>query len=924
MPAWAAAPLALIGCGLVLNIAIGQVVRNVLHWPIYLDSIGTIVAGALGGPIIGAATGALSNVVWGLVFADPRIIPYAIPAACIGVAAALAAQFDAFRHLLWAILAGLLTGVIAALISAPISAYLLEGAPGGGAGTLGAILDATSANLLQAATLDGFLSDPFDKAVSFAIGLVILRYVPAALLDRFAVLRMTARRQRINARFGLAVALSVLAFVFSLVFLPAFGRNVYVVFYLAVALSAWRAGFRPAVLTVVVGIAAMLILATGQPGGGVRVEDILNVCMFVLVTVPIALLVDRLERTNAALERSVAEGQRGQAETNAIVEGVVEALVLVAPDKRLVRVNHQFTQLFGVDTARLVGASLADMRPLIEKAFEAGAGLADRLTAAASDRSGRGTEVIAQVWPQARQIQLFSAPVQSNGQFIGRLYGFRDVTQERELDRMKTEFVSQVSHELRTPLTSIKGFTEVLLEGDAGAVNDEQCEFLGIIKSNVDRLVGLTDELLDISRIESGRLELRSEPIDLNVVIELVLGTLRPLIVAKNQTIEVDLSPDVPPVVGDVDRIVQVLTNLVSNAHKYTPQGGAIWISAEQHERMARVAVRDSGIGISPEDVPRLFTRFFRADTPVAREVGGTGLGLAIVKSTVELHGGTVAVESTPGQGSTFSFTLPAAIESSAPHARAASPTSPASATAVLVVDTDRAVVDGLADRLRDFGYQVTPALGRTAALEAAAAHRPDLVVVGVGTIDGHGFDVARELTEDPLYRDIPLLLLSIERGGAIPLASERAQIALEQLIVQIRRALSSSTRQRILVIEDDASTRQLLAVTLRRANLDPVEAPDGETGLVLARQLQPGLILLDLRLPGLDGFSVLQRLKSSASTADIPVVAMTGSHGLWLGARARVLSLGAATFVTKPFELDALMTEIRALTGYSLASTSR
>ena len=139
------------------------------------------------------------------------------------------------------------------------------------------------------------------------------------------------------------------------------------------------------------------------------------------------------------MERSVAEGQRDQAEISAIVDGVVEALVLVAPDKRLVRANPQFTELFGVDLGRLVGASLADIRPLIERAFESAGDLVHRLIAAAADPSGRITEVIMQVWPQARQLQVFSAPIQSNGQFIGRLYGFRDITQERELDRMKTE-----------------------------------------------------------------------------------------------------------------------------------------------------------------------------------------------------------------------------------------------------------------------------------------------------------------------------------------------------------------------------------------------------------------------------------------------------------------------------------------------------
>ena len=651
-------PLALLLGGALVNILVGQLVRNVLRWPIYLDSLGTIVAGALGGPIAGAATGAVSNLVWGVVFDDPHIIPYAITAACIGAAAALAAELDAFRHPLTAAFAGFLTGILAALVSAPISAYLLQGDMGGGPGALNAFFNATSANLLQAATLQGLLADPLDKAVSFVVAFACLRLLPAPVRSRFAAMRSVARQRAVNSRYGLAVALSVVAFAFSLVFLPAFGRNVYVVFYLTVAVSAWKGGLRPAILAILVGIAAMIILALPPRGPGLRAEDILNVWMFILVTTPIALIVDRLERTNEALQHALAERRRSEAEVRSIVEGVVEALMLVAPSQRVIRVNHQFEDLFGLSASSLPGTTLDELRPVLARSFRDPDDVTRLIAASAADQSEHFRALLEQVWPQQRQLDLVSAPVQSDGSFLGRLYGFRDVTQERELDRMKTEFVSQVSHELRTPLTAIKGFTEVLLDGEAGPVNSEQTEFLGIVKSNVDRLVALIDDLLDIARIEGGRIELKLRPVDLRAAIDEVVTTMRPLVDGKHQVLTVDVPANLPPARADHDRLVQVLTNLLSNAYKYTPAGGTLRITAEPCEASLRVAVHDSGIGISAEDQQRLFTRFYRVDSSLSREAGGTGLGLAIVKSIVELHGGAVEVASTPGVGSTFAFTL--------------------------------------------------------------------------------------------------------------------------------------------------------------------------------------------------------------------------------------------------------------------------
>ncbi|HET6319031.1 MAG TPA: hypothetical protein VFG86_21465, partial [Chloroflexota bacterium] len=213
--------LTLIGVGIVLNVVIGQIVRNVLKWAVYLDSIGTILAGALGGPLVGAATGALSNVVWGLIFNDPGIMPYALTAACIGACAAGAARLGAFKTIPTTLLAGLVTGAIAALVSAPITAYIQQGASGAGTIVLRELLTSTSDNLLQKVTFQGFVSDPLDKALSFLVVFGILQLLPESIRQRAAEARQVSRSNRLSARYGAAVLMSLVALSFAWVFRPA-------------------------------------------------------------------------------------------------------------------------------------------------------------------------------------------------------------------------------------------------------------------------------------------------------------------------------------------------------------------------------------------------------------------------------------------------------------------------------------------------------------------------------------------------------------------------------------------------------------------------------------------------------------------------------------------------------------------------------
>jgi signal transduction histidine kinase len=228
----------------------------------------------------------------------------------------------------------------------------------------------------------------------------------------------------------------------------------------------------------------------------------------------------------------------------------------------------------------------------------------------------------------------------------------------QEANRLKTEFVSMVSHELRTPLTSIQGYAELLLEDEQ--IAEEQRESLTLVKKNADRLLGLINDLLDLSRMEAGRVDLHRTSLDLARLIREVAGSLRPLIEAKRQRLRLDLGDALPAVWADADRVTQILTNLISNAHKYTLVEGSITVAARRNDGFVRVDVSDTGIGLSPEDQTQLFTKFFRAQDRSPQAGGGTGLGLVITRLLVELHGGRITVSSAPGQGSTFSFSLPA------------------------------------------------------------------------------------------------------------------------------------------------------------------------------------------------------------------------------------------------------------------------
>lgn len=442
------------------------------------------------------------------------------------------------------------------------------------------------------------------------------------------------------------------------------------------------------------------------------------------------------ELADMELTRLLKLNIENQARVRAVMDATSEGILLIGRDGVMGYHNRRFLDLFGFEAEQIDGQPLASLEGPVNRIFDEPDEFRRSIIQAAR-RPGEDTRFLTkQHYPEIRDLEVSAAAVTDReGRDLGRLHAFRDVTRERELDRMKDEFVSLVSHELRTPLTSIKGYVDLLIDGDAGEVTEEQKEFLDIVKNNSDRLVLLVNDLLDVSRIEAGRVNLRVQPVDLAGCIEEVATSLRPLMEQKRQSLKLEVPADLPQVRADRDRVVQIMTNLLSNAHKYTLEGGAVTVRAQASEDEVRVEVGDTGVGMTADERAKLFTKFFRAQNPATQNVSGTGLGLNIVKSLVEKQGGRIWVTSEPMQGSTFIFTIPAdGTTGAAVIATSADAPAPVTkaGTRILVVDDEPDIAGLIRRYLERGGYQVLVAHDARAALETAQREHPDLMTLDV------------------------------------------------------------------------------------------------------------------------------------------------------------------------------------------------
>jgi len=361
----------------------------------------------------------------------------------------------------------------------------------------------------------------------------------------------------------------------------------------------------------------------------------------------------------------------------AVLDATNDAILLVDTHETLAMATPQFETFTGISRYDILGMRVTESNSRSGNKPQLPPAMLNVIRALAGNYTESLGGEFEVTEPQRRTLVWYSVPVYvRSGALLGRIYAFRDATRERELDRMKTEFISLVSHELRTPLTSVKGFCDLLLEDSADQFDPESREYLEIIAFNADRLIALINDILDITRIDSDRIELKPEACSIADAVSDATSAINVILKQRGHTLSVDVPDNLPPVWADRARLAQVMANLLANALKYTLQPGEIRISARaaysaeelppgapraQIVPCVVISVQDSGIGIAPEDADRIFERFFRTQTGPNSGISGTGLGLAIVKSLVELQGGRVWFESAPGEGSTFLFSIPLA-----------------------------------------------------------------------------------------------------------------------------------------------------------------------------------------------------------------------------------------------------------------------
>ena len=501
----------------------------------------------------------------------------------------------------------------------------------------------------------------------------------------------------------------------------------------------------------------------------------------------------------------------------------------------------------------------------------------------------------------------------------------RDITDrkraETELQRAsqaKSDFLAMMSHELRTPLNSIIGFSEVLIDGKFGALNDKQQRYLQNVHQSGRHLLALINDLLDLSKIEAGRLEVVRRPCPVRALAGEAIATLSPLAEARRVRvlIEPSGSEPTPPVSADAARLKQVLYNLLSNAIKFTPAEGriAVALTVEHARRKVRIAVRDTGTGIAEEDLGRLFTPFTQLTN--ARERGGTGLGLALSRQLIELMGGSIGVESELGVGSTFWIELPISDDTRVTDATAAISVA---APLALIVDDDAGAQELLALVLQENGFRTVCVSSGDEAIAQARKQRPDVITLDVflPTIDG--WDVLKLVKSDPELATIPVVMVTIssDRGKAFSLGALEhlvKPVEREQLLAALdRRSFTTKVKTapvRVLAIDDDPAQLELVRATLEPRGFRVRCASDGKSGLQAARTDAVDLILLDLVMPDLSGIEVVGELRADARTRSVPILLVT-AHQLHPGERARLNGDVQAILSKGTLEVNLLLDEI-------------
>ncbi|MEI7644162.1 MAG: response regulator [Chloroflexales bacterium] len=502
--------------------------------------------------------------------------------------------------------------------------------------------------------------------------------------------------------------------------------------------------------------------------------------------------------------------------------------------------------------------------------------------------------------------------------------------------RLKDEFLANMSHELRTPLNAILGRTEAIEEEIYGSVTAKQVEVLHGIAESGRHLLTLINDILDISKIEAGRLEMEYDLLDIDLLCTASLHMITETAMVKRISIRSDLSGMVRTISADERRMKQILVNLLSNAVKFTPEGGEVGLEVrgDTEQQTATFSVWDTGIGIAADDLPKLFQPFVQIDSSLSRQYTGSGLGLALVRRLAAAHGGSMSVESTPGQGSRFSVTLPWIPEAHAADGTPATARIHAATPAVsqaLVIEDSATTADQLARYLRELGTRVEIHPFGAGTVERTITLQPDVIILDILLPDESGWDVLCRLKAEPRTQAIPVVIISVvdepararELGAAAMICKPIDRATLAHVLHRVAARLVEppvnlalivapyEQRPRILLAEDNEANIDVMFDYLMAKGYAVTMARNGNEALLRAEEVRPEVILMDIQMPGIDGLEAIRRLRNNPNLRTIAIIAVTALA--MPGDRDRCLAAGADEYLTKPVNLRTLVTMIEA-----------
>ncbi len=588
---------------------------------------------------------------------------------------------------------------------------------------------------------------------------------------------------------------------------------------------------------------------------------------------------------NARLFTAAQEQKQYFAE---LVSNSPVAIVTLDVHHNVVSCNPTFEKMYGYCEAEVIGRNLDGLITTESTRSEAVANteeaLASRPVKKISQRRRKDGSLV--------DVEVLGVPVMVNGRRVGLMALYHDITEllraRREAEAAngaKSQFLASMSHELRTPLNAIIGYSEMLQEeaverGESASVPDLQR-----IHSAGKHLLALINDVLDLSKIEAGKIQLYLETFEVAPLVELVASTVRPLVEKNANRLAVRCAASLGTMHSDVTRIRQVLLNLLSNASKFTDHG-LITLEADRAGSEVVFRVRDTGIGMTPEQLGRLFEAFAQAEASTAAKYGGTGLGLAISRRFCQLMGGEVVVASEVGEGSTFTVRLPAeAPVEAAPLGDAGVPRrADRAAGTVLVIDDDATARDLVARFLEKLGLEVIGAADGAAGLKAARECDPDVITLDVMMPGLDGWAVLTALKGDPATAEIPVVMLSVvdEKNLGFALGASEyltKPIDRDHLTRVLRRFGRTDGSRRVLVVDDDLQARSALRRAMEGEGWEVVEAEHGRAALERAAGPVPDLVLLDLMMPEMNGFEFLEAVRKRESWRAVPVVVITAKE---------------------------------------------